>query len=75
MELRARIQQIVVAHRRCYGYRRVTRDLKDQGWRTNHKCVARIMAEDNLLAVRRRKYIVTTDSEHDLPYTGTWRPR
>jgi putative transposase len=67
MELRARIQQIVVAHRRCYGYRRVTRDLKDQGWRTNHKCVARIMAEDKLLAVRRRKYIVTTDSGHDLP--------
>jgi putative transposase len=67
MELRARIQQIVVAHRRCYGYRRVTRDLKDQGWRVNHKRVARMMAEDNLLAIRRRKYIVTTDSEHDLP--------
>ena len=65
--LRARIQQIAIAHRRCYGYRRITRDLKDQGWRVNHKRVARIMAEDNLLAVRRRKYIVTTDSEHDLP--------
>ena len=67
MELRARIQQIVVAHRRCYGYRRVTRDLKDQGWRVNHKRVARLMADDNLLAIRRRKYIVTTASEHDLP--------
>ena len=67
MELRARIQQIAIAHRRCYGYRRLTRDLKDQGWRVNHKRVARMMAEDNLLAVRRRKYIVTTDSEHDLP--------
>jgi putative transposase len=67
MELRARIQKIVIAHRRCYGYRRVTRDLKDQGWRVNHKRVARMMAEDNLLAVRRRKYIVTTQSEHDLP--------
>jgi putative transposase len=67
MELRARMQQIVVAHRRCYGYRRVTRDLKDQGWRVNHKRVVRMMAEDNLLAVRRRKYIVTTNSEHDLP--------
>jgi transposase InsO family protein len=65
--LRDRIQQIVIAHRRCYGYRRVTRDLKDQGWRVNHKRVARMMAEDNLLAVRRRKYIVTTESEHDLP--------
>lgn len=70
MELRARIQQIVIRHRRCYGYRRVTRDLRDQGWRVNHKRVVRIMAEDNLLAVRRRKYIVTTESEHDLPVFG-----
>jgi len=67
MELRDRIQKIVIRHRRCYGYRRVTKDLRDQGWKVNHKRVARLMAEDNLLAVRRRKYIVTTDSEHDLP--------
>jgi transposase InsO family protein len=67
MELRARIQQIVIEHRYRYGYRRVKRELKDQGWRVNHKRVARVMGEDNLLAVRRRKYIVTTDSEHDLP--------
>lgn len=67
MELRSRIQQIVVAHRRCYGYRRVKRDLKEQGWIVNHKRVARIMEEDNLLAVQRRKFIVTTDSDHDLP--------
>ncbi len=67
MELRARIQQIVIAHRRCYGYRRVKLDLEKQGWRVNHKRVARVMAEDNLLAIRRRKYIVTTDSDHDLP--------
>jgi transposase InsO family protein len=67
MELRAQIQQIVIAHRRCYGYRRVQRDLREQGWWVNHKRVARMMAEDNLLAIRRRKYIVTTDSEHDLP--------
>jgi putative transposase len=67
MELRARIQQIALAHRRCYGYRRVKRDLKDQGWVVNHKRVARIMAEDNLLAVRRRKWILTTDTKHELP--------
>lgn len=67
MELRARIQQIVIEHRRRYGYRRVSRELQDQGWRVNHKRVARLMGEDNLLAIRRRKYIVTTDSEHDLP--------
>ena len=67
MEVRARIQQIVLTHRRRYGYRRVTKELKDQGWRINRKRVARMMAEDNLLAIRRRKYIVTTESEHDLP--------
>jgi putative transposase len=67
MELRARIQQIVVTHCRRYGYRRVQQDLKDQGWVVNHKRVARIMAEDNLLAVRRRNYIVTTESGLDLP--------
>jgi transposase InsO family protein len=67
MEVQARIQQIAVAHRRNYGYRRVCRELKDQGWRVNHKRVARLMAKDNLLAIRRRKYIVTTDSGHDLP--------
>lgn len=67
MELRARIQQIALAHRRCCGYRRVNKELRSQGWRVNHKRVARIMAEDNLLAVRRRKFIVTTESGHDFP--------
>ena len=67
MELRARIQRIVMNHRRCYGYRRVKRDLHHEGWMVNHKRVARIMAEDNLLAVRRRKWILTTDSGHPQP--------
>ena len=67
VEVRARIQQIVLAHRRNYGYRRVKRDLGEQGWVVNHKRVARIMAEDNLLAVRRRKWILTTQSSADRP--------
>lgn len=33
-------------------YRRVTEELRAQGWIVNHKRVARIMSEDNLLAVR-----------------------
>jgi putative transposase len=65
-ELRARMQQIVLAHRRNYGYRRVTRELRDQGWAVNHKRVARLMAEDNLLCLRRRSFVPTTDSQHDL---------
>ena len=44
MELRARIQQIALQHRRNYGYRRVKRELKEQGWVVNHKRVARMMA-------------------------------
>lgn len=32
----------------------------------NHKRVARIMAEDNLLCIRRRRFVLTTDSKHDL---------
>jgi putative transposase len=66
MELRAQVQQIVVTHRRNYGYRRVSRELREQGWVVNHKRVARIMAEDNLLCIRRRRFVLTTDSKHDL---------
>jgi putative transposase len=65
-ELRARMHQIVLAHRRNYGYRRVTRELHNQGWAVNHKRVARLMAEDNLLCLRKRSFVRTTDSGHDL---------
>jgi putative transposase len=65
MAIAAEMQKIVLAHRRRYGYRRVTADLHQQGMIVNHKKVLRIMRSDNLLAVRRRKYILTTDSRHD----------
>jgi putative transposase len=38
--------------------------LRRQGWKVNPKRVYRLMREDNLLCVRRRKYVVTTDSGH-----------
>ena len=63
--LRDAIQREVMASRH-YGYRRITRALRDQGWEVNHKRVARLMREDNLLAVRKRRFVPqTTDSEHD----------
>ena len=65
MAARVSIQEVVLRHRRRYGYRRVTEDLHRQGMVINHKRVARIMREDNLLAIRYRKYILTTDSQHD----------
>lgn len=67
MEVQSRIQQIVLAHRGNYGYRRVTWEMKNQGWAVNHKRVLRIMQQDNLLAGRRRRFILTTYSRHDLP--------
>ena len=66
MELRAAIQQIVLEHRRRYGYRRVSAELRRRGMLANHKRVARIMREDNLLAVQPKQFEVTTDSNHEL---------
>jgi transposase InsO family protein len=43
------------------------RELKERGMVVNHKRVERIMREDNLLAVRWRKFRVTTESQHDQP--------
>jgi transposase InsO family protein len=67
MALRQAIQEIVLAHHRRYGYRRVTEDLHRRGLVINHKRVLPIMREDNLLAIRYRKYVLTTDSQHDCP--------
>jgi putative transposase len=67
MAVRAAIQEVALTHRRRYGYRRVTVALRRRGMVVNHKRVSRIMREDNLLAIRYRKYILTTDSQHDYP--------
>jgi len=64
-ELRGRIQEIVVENRQRYGIRRVAAQLRAEGRVVNRKRVARIMREDNLLAVRQRRFVVTTDSEHE----------
>jgi len=60
------IQEIALAHRRRYGYRRVTAELRRRGLQVNHKRVVRLMREDNLLAIRARRYWITTDSQHEL---------
>lgn len=65
MSLRAAMQAIVLAHHRRYGYRRVTAELRRCGHVVNHKRVLRMMRSDNLLAVRYRKFVLTTDSRHD----------
>jgi transposase InsO family protein len=66
MEIRDEMQKIAVESP-AYGYRRITVELQRHGFAVNHKRVLRMMREDNLLCVRRRKIIVTTDSRHNLP--------
>jgi len=66
MEVRSAIQQIAMEHRRRYGYRRISAELRRRGMPVNHKRVARIMREDNLLAVQPRQFVVTTKSDHKL---------
>jgi transposase InsO family protein len=49
------------------GYRRITRQLRAEGMVVNHKAVARLMRENGLLVRPLRKFVRTTDSDHDGP--------
>jgi putative transposase len=85
MDLRDAIQRIALEWP-SYGRRRVTAELRRRGWTVNPKRVYRLLREDNLLCVRKRKFVMTTDSDHgrkvypnlarDMLLTGTdqlWR--
>lgn len=47
-----------------YGYRRVTKELKNRSFRINHKRVLKIMKTNNLTVKRKRRFKITTDSNH-----------
>ena len=66
MELRDAIQKIAL-EMPAYGYRRITAELHRRDRTVNHKRVLRVMREDNLLCLRRRAFVRTTDSDHKLP--------
>ena len=63
MDLRDAIQRIALQWP-SYGRPRITAELRRRGWTVNPKRVYRLLREDNLLCVRKRKFIVTTDSSH-----------
>jgi len=63
IQLRDQVQHICLSMPR-YGYRRVTAELHRRGYMVNHKCVLRLMREDNLLCLRKKRWIRTTDSSH-----------
>ena len=66
VELRDEIQKTALGWP-AYGSRRITAELKRRDWVVNRKRVQRLMREDNLLCLRKRKFVVTTDSDHPLP--------
>ena len=66
MELRDEVQKIALEWP-AYGYRRITAELRRHGFEINRKRVLRLMRADNLLCVRRRAFVLTTDSRHALP--------
>jgi putative transposase len=66
IDLRDAIQRVALEFP-SYGRPRITKELGRRGWRVGHNRVYRIMREDNLLCLRRRKFVVTTNSRHDRP--------
>jgi hypothetical protein len=65
LDLRDTIQRLALEFP-SYGRPRITAELRRRGWEVNPKRVYRILREDNLLCLRRRKFVVTTASEHGL---------
>jgi len=51
----------------AYGYRRVTVELHAEGSIVNHKKVMRLMKENGLSVRPHRRFVATTDSDHDGP--------
>jgi putative transposase len=61
-----RIQEICAEFPR-YGYRRVTAQLKAEGRIVNHKRVARLMRKHGLCVRPKKRFVVTTNSNHNRP--------
>ncbi len=66
MEISDQMQTFRLKSPAC-GYRRITAEWQQRGFAVNHKRVLRMMREDNVLCVRGRALVVTTNSNHHLP--------
>jgi len=63
IEIKDEMQKIVIEFP-GYGYRRVKVELRNRGYVVNQKKVRRFMKEDNLICVKKRFKLQTTDSNH-----------
>ena len=65
--LRVRVRASHAASRRAYGRPRIWKDLVEEGERVSEKRVGRLMREEGVVARPRRRFKVTTMSDHDQP--------
>lgn len=65
MSLRAALHEAALENP-FYGYRRLTYELKRGGWTVGERRVRRMMREDNLLRLRKKRVCRTTNSQHSL---------
>lgn len=63
--LKAKIKDIFQASRMTYGILRITAKLKEEGLIINHKKVKRLMDELGLKPKAKKKFKITTDSNHE----------
>jgi len=66
-KLSIEIQAIFEASHHSYGSPRIHSELKTLGYKVSKSRVARIMNANDLQAIRRRKFKVTTNSKHHYP--------
>jgi transposase InsO family protein len=64
--VRARIEELCLEFRR-YGYRRITWQLRREGWAVGHALVQAIMQRECLQCQVKRSWVATTQSQHGLP--------
>lgn len=66
--LLAEIKSVFEQSRKTYGAIRVTKELRSKGFEINRKRVARLMQQNGLKSVHKRKFkVLTTNSKHKLP--------
>ena len=67
LEIKRKINKSFHESYGTYGSPRVHADLVEWGYTISQKTVARLMKEMGLTATPKEKYVVTTDSKHNLP--------
>jgi len=67
MQLKQKIMQIYKNSRKTYGSPRIYQQLLREGYHIGKKRVERLMQEEGIFAVAKRKYKATTDSRHTQP--------